>query len=248
MKMQPVALVVIAKNEDLYLSEWVAYHLKLGFDRIFIYQNNWRTPLTHPQVTKFEFDYNKRQQLLAYKNFTLHQWHGFGWAMFMDVDEFLVLKQHKTVGDFCNDMQKYPAIGIPWVFFGDSGLEPPLDDYSVLKRFTKCKPSPDTLGKPIVQMGSDVEMHVHHVKNRKMYTPEGVRYPTNSGFSPQPMTGIAQVNHYFCKTYAEHLCKCYRGDVLNVNKKHVELFYHHNGNEVTNTQARDFLYPPAQDN
>ena len=37
-----VALVCIAKNEDLYIDEWIDYHFKLGFDEIFVYQNNWR--------------------------------------------------------------------------------------------------------------------------------------------------------------------------------------------------------------
>ena len=36
------ALVCIAKNEDHYIDEWLRYHLKLGFGRIFVYQNNWR--------------------------------------------------------------------------------------------------------------------------------------------------------------------------------------------------------------
>jgi len=35
------ALVCIAKNEDHYIEEWIAYHLKLGFDHIFIYAYNW---------------------------------------------------------------------------------------------------------------------------------------------------------------------------------------------------------------
>ena len=31
------ALVCIAKDEDRYLGEWLAYHLKLGFSEIFVY-------------------------------------------------------------------------------------------------------------------------------------------------------------------------------------------------------------------
>ena len=34
------ALVCIAKWEDT-IEEWCNYHLKLGFDKIFIYQNDW---------------------------------------------------------------------------------------------------------------------------------------------------------------------------------------------------------------
>ena len=33
-------IVAIAKNEELYLEEWVKYHFNLGFDKIFICDNN----------------------------------------------------------------------------------------------------------------------------------------------------------------------------------------------------------------
>lgn len=33
-------VVAIAKNEELYLKEWVEYHFHLGFDKIIICDNN----------------------------------------------------------------------------------------------------------------------------------------------------------------------------------------------------------------
>ena len=39
------AIVCIAKNEDRYIKEWAEDHLKLGFDSVYIYQNDWRTDL-----------------------------------------------------------------------------------------------------------------------------------------------------------------------------------------------------------
>lgn len=53
------ALVCIAKDEDDYLKEWVDYHLRIGFDEIFVYQNNWRYPkgdITDPRVHLLELD------------------------------------------------------------------------------------------------------------------------------------------------------------------------------------------------
>ena len=35
------ALVAIACNEDHYLREWFTYHHNIGFDDIYVYQNNW---------------------------------------------------------------------------------------------------------------------------------------------------------------------------------------------------------------
>jgi len=39
------ALVCIAKDEDDYLTEWADYHLLLGFDDVYVWQNNWRSKL-----------------------------------------------------------------------------------------------------------------------------------------------------------------------------------------------------------
>ena len=36
MKEDKIAVVAIAKDEDNYLAEWTDYHLRLGFDDIFI--------------------------------------------------------------------------------------------------------------------------------------------------------------------------------------------------------------------
>ena len=36
------AVVCIAANEDHYLQEWDEYHNKIGFDDVYVYQNNWR--------------------------------------------------------------------------------------------------------------------------------------------------------------------------------------------------------------
>ena len=35
-----VAIIAIAKNEQLYLQEWLDYHLQLGFDKIIVADND----------------------------------------------------------------------------------------------------------------------------------------------------------------------------------------------------------------
>ena len=45
-----IALVCIAKNEDNYIKEWITYHKKLGFDDIFIYENDLDTIIKNDQA------------------------------------------------------------------------------------------------------------------------------------------------------------------------------------------------------
>jgi hypothetical protein len=64
-----VALVCISKNEDNYIDEWIKYHLKLGFDDIFVCNNDWDfnydnpnvhiTPFNGWQKSEFEIKVNK---------------------------------------------------------------------------------------------------------------------------------------------------------------------------------------------
>jgi hypothetical protein len=63
-----VALVCIAKNEDPYIQEWIDYNKKLGFDDIFIYQNDWRWDGESENVHKFVID-GKSKQREAYNHF-----------------------------------------------------------------------------------------------------------------------------------------------------------------------------------
>lgn len=34
------AICAIAKNEQWYINDWIEYHLKLGIDHIYLYDNN----------------------------------------------------------------------------------------------------------------------------------------------------------------------------------------------------------------
>lgn len=50
-------ICLIAKDEDNYIKEWSEYHLKLGFDDIFVFQNDWRCKVN---------DLNKHVHLIEY--------------------------------------------------------------------------------------------------------------------------------------------------------------------------------------
>ena len=55
-----VALVCIAKNEDNYIQEWIDYHLKLGFNDIHIFQNDWRFEKQIPNEHVYFHEYDGR--------------------------------------------------------------------------------------------------------------------------------------------------------------------------------------------
>lgn len=234
-----VALVCIAKNEENYIKEWSDYHLKLGFDDIFVYQNNWRLLENYNNVHKIEFD-GEKQQKKAYNSFIKYYKSNYDWAAFFDVDEFLVLKKHKNIKDFISDYSEFPSIGVNWVFFGDNGHTKVDNDYSVVKRFTKRQQGVDTHIKSIVKLKNKVSFNEVHHPNTFWVDTKKQKHKTS--FTKFGDDEIAQLNHYFCKTEEEFIKKCDRGRADNGKFRDYTEFNSHNLNEVEDLNAYNFLY------
>jgi len=103
--MTDAVICCIAKNEGPYLLEWINYNLKLGFSKIYIYDNN-------NDKTKLQTYFNNeiffsrrirskiilihfpgpQKQIEAYNNFIIHHSYKHTWVAFIDCDEFIVLK------------------------------------------------------------------------------------------------------------------------------------------------------------
>lgn len=215
-----IALVCIAKNEDNYIDEWIEYHLKLGFSKIFIYQNDWRYNGKHINsnfVNLIEFD-GKLKQTDAYNNFIEIYYKDYDWASFIDVDEFIVLKQDSDISSFLSKYNDYKALGLNWNMFGSNELTF-NGEYSVLKRFLKCS--------EILIEEIKCSINFNKSKDELKFSP---RMPHNVGnlnstinvektkFINGPLNKnnlknreIAYINHYYTKTREEWDLKIARG-------------------------------------
>lgn len=233
-----VALVCIAKDEDHYIDEWIAYHKKIGFDDIHIYQNDWRWSGETDNVYKHILD-GANKQINAYNDFIQNNRNNYDWAAFFDIDEFLVLKKHDTVKNFISDYKTYNAIGINWVLFGDNGHKTVINDYSVLKRFTKREISANIHVKCIVKLGQNIFMDVHSPNVVWVDTNKNVNF---GNFNNNPIDDVAQINHYFCKTKEEFILKCERGRADTIMKRTIDEFDGHNFNQINDYTAYNFLY------
>lgn len=247
-----VALICIAKDEDLYLQEWIDFNLKLGFDSIHIYQNDWRF-LNKKENTKVffhEFDGKMVEgddisiQKKCYDKFIQDYHNVYEWAAFFDCDEFLVLKKHNNIKEFISDYSDYKSIAINWVLFGDNNLEFTSEETSVLKRFTKRKSSVSQLIKVIAKLEPDLKHHIHFVSNNWVDTNYKLG-PTLFSICESNSFGsddVAQLNHYFVKTYHEWSLKRKRFQAYSTTMRKDEDFDEHNFNEIDDFLARDFLY------
>jgi len=223
MTLMKAALVCIAKNEDNYILEWISYHQKLGFDSIFVYQNNWNLPINVKGVHNIEFN-GECQQVPAYNHFIENYSNIFDWVAFIDVDEFFALKKHSSIKDFLEDFKDVQGgLAINWVMFGSSGhTDVKNGNYAVLSRFTRSAKSPNRHIKSILRIKrsswlqglfnsgqTKVRMiNPHHPNIALMDTR---REKVEGPFNPGGPVDLLQINHYFTKSPAEFRVKIGRG-------------------------------------
>ena len=123
----------IAKNENLYINEWCHYYLNLGFDTLYIYDNNDKdAPFIGTFIDK---DIRKNVVIISKRGVktsrlihkTFQEFYDsynktFGWCLFCDCDEFLV--GIDNIKDFLaqDKFKDYDMIRVKWNVFGDDGI------------------------------------------------------------------------------------------------------------------------------
>ncbi|PPQ40605.1 Glycosyl transferase family 2 [Rhodoblastus acidophilus] len=255
-------LCVIVKNEAPYLVEWVAWHRAIGFDMIAVYENDstdqtagllgrmrrvglidahipWPTVAASPQ-------------LLAYSDAA--RGCPTDWLMFLDADEFLMLKTARRVNDF---IASFPAdvacIGVNWRVFGSAGQT----DYApglVMERFRRAARPEAPVNRHVKSVFrpntiAEVHMHAPALREGRAVLANGAPLEmAPHGLATTVDWSVAQVNHYFCKSLAEYRIKRARGDVHRgaddpekYDKYTDALFAHHDLNDERDDSAAPFL-------
>lgn len=244
---ESAVICVIAKNEEPYIHEWIQYHLKLGFDHIYIYDNDERYPLKplesmYPGKITVIYYPGRCLQLRCYAAFSLTYTFQHTWAAFIDVDEFIVLKKHATIKDLLREKCTSGALVLNWVLFGSNGHES-YEERPVLERFTKREKGVNIHIKWIVKLidlGNMINPHYGTLLHGKALDPNGVE--VTEALHPQGTDDVAAVYHYFTKSKQEFLYKCIRGraDIPEL-REYIRDFEAHDKNDIDDTTALDFF-------
>lgn len=154
-----VACVVLAKDEEPYIEEWLKYHTDLGIDKFFIINNNdLASGEKYKQDLEFQNELSKKypaqffqlcgqdalsiagkqRGVLSHFYFNvIKPTNEFDWVTFIDIDEFLYFGG-KTIKEFLSQ-QKFSdtdIIHLNWRCYGDNGRifassEPVQDRFTV---------------------------------------------------------------------------------------------------------------------
>ena len=145
--MSKVAIVAIARLENDYINEWIGHHLGIGVDHIYVYDNSSSAEekLCGVVYEKYQDSvtiipaYNKQQyQMPAYKEAYENYGKDYDYLIYIDIDEFIMLQQDKTIGEF---VSRFPedceCYRMNWVMYGDSDIVNRDVSSSVVKDFVK---------------------------------------------------------------------------------------------------------------
>ena len=130
-----ICLCVVGKEENAYVKEYVNHYKKLGYQKIFIYDNNdingekFEDKINEEIKSGFVSIINYRGykgiQFEAYYNCYKNNYKKFKWLSFFDFDEFLELNpRNKTIQQFLNNKKfdNCQNIKVNWLIFTDNNL------------------------------------------------------------------------------------------------------------------------------
>ena len=131
-----VCICAIAKHENKYINDWIRWHLSIGVDHIYIFDNNERnypclsfcidkefkdrvTILNLRHVQGVEHNPN----VTAYYHFMDMYTGTCDWCAFIDIDEFINLVHYDNIKDWLSEAPGIiDSIAITWKIFGDDGV------------------------------------------------------------------------------------------------------------------------------
>ena len=216
-----VAICSPVKNEELYLNEWCHYYINLGFDTIYLFDNNDEAALPieqtiDPELLSKVHIFNVRGlsgrniQLDWYKQLYDNYGKTFDWIAFFDIDEFLTGIDNIKTFLAQEKFKNYDQILVKWQLFGDDGyierdMSIPVHKFFKIPTTKSC--GREDLGKYIIRSGlPDIAFtNCHYLRGNFESC-----YPSGRKAIPRRHLlnynrEIVLLNHYRTKTLKEFL-------------------------------------------
>jgi len=245
-KITKVGLCVIGKLENLYDKEYVNYYKNLGYNHIFIYDNNeendeyFETVLNEDINNGFVSIINYRgfrgprngPQFDAYYDCYEKNNKHFDWLSFFDFDEFLeLIPNNLKINEFLENerFKKCECVKINWLLYSDNNLIN-YENLPIQSRFISpilnssynIHVKSTVKGKLKINYWKDAENPHTSIHKFRSCSSSGKLIAYNSPFNSPPDYKNAILRHYKTKTIDEYLVKLKRGradKLLNFTKE-----------------------------
>lgn len=142
-----VALCCIGRLENKYAVEYVEYYKSIGFDKIFIYDNNYGNEehfddvlqpyIDEGFVSVIDFRNKDVAQLSAYNDCYSKYGNEYDWIAFFDFDEFLYfVDDNIDIKGYLSTIKDFDCVHVNWMIYDDNNLVI-YEDKPLQKRFTR---------------------------------------------------------------------------------------------------------------
>lgn len=164
-------------RDESHILEWIVHHFNLGFTRIHVFDHLSIKPVKDivkdnmPNVTveRINSNFANKSGLIiqsckySYKN-------QYDWMLYLDGDEFLILKEDDNIDSFLKKYENYQQVGINWLMFGSNNHDK-TPNSTMLESYTKCNSLVDHHTKAFVRPKDVVgcgHPHIYKVKNSNL--------------------------------------------------------------------------------
>ena len=265
-----VCLCCIGKKENLYISDFVNHYKNLGYNHIYIYDNNDINGERFEEVLQDKIKsgfvnvmnfrgYRGRRddaQMDAYYDCYRRYNSKCNWISFFDIDEFLFIVPQNgtnlTIQQYLDQpvFNSCESVKINWKSYSDSDLLY-YENKSVVERFKKLSKFRYEFGNIKSTIRTNISRHLRRANNphaifsnARGCLSSGRRKDIDFFMSPPNYKG-AYINHYVTKTISEYCNKIKRGNAEKsiplIEKKLKERFhYFFMANEKTQEKVEIF--------
>ncbi len=228
-----LSVLAIVKNEAPYIQEWLDYHISMGVEHFYIYDNesddnlvDLLTPYIEKNIITYTFWPGQAQQIIAYNDALKKYKYESRWLAVIDIDEFICPTAKIKIPSLLKDYESYAGLAINWITFDSNGhiCKP---QGNVLENYTRINKNYQNQEinfavKSIVNPRETLKLYIHNHeftdKNFDVdedFNPVGFYWNTNV-----PVKKI-RVNHYRTKSKEEFLAKIEKGLASHVDKKRI---------------------------
>jgi len=234
--MHYLGICAILKDEDRFIQEWMAYYTALGVEAFYLYDNGSKTPLRetlrnyesrHTRETlRIHEAPGEKIQMITYGHCITAYANACRWIAFMDIDEFVVPKQHDSLPALMEGFEETSGLAINWRVFGTSGhvvrpeglqienytMATAEDDY--MNAHVKCIMNP--------RAGNFFPTpHICWLKDGEPPIITETGNPIDRSLSSPPSWDLAQINHYYYRSKKDFYTKLRKPRADNNEMRHV---------------------------
>jgi hypothetical protein len=154
-------ILTLIKNEHEYLDEWIRYHINLGINHLFIFEDydsdsheeicskySEVTLSNIKEVIDIEMVEKRRNHIIFKRQVEyiksalsyIHENFNYDWCFYIDADEYITIDgSYNNINEVLKEYDNYDAICLNWKVYGANGLihKPDYTKKGIIETYTK---------------------------------------------------------------------------------------------------------------